>query len=131
MEMSICQDKMSSHTFPDKNTDISHSVSSYQPSLPLHRLDIYDHTLSDSIFMDILLNGYPPPSTSTGLIWMGTAVETVKRLKFLGVHIADKLKWTTHTDSVVKWAQQSLFNLRRLKKCGLSPKTLTLLQMHN
>ena len=45
--------------------------------------------------------------------------------KFLGVHITDKLKLSTHTDSVVKKAQQHLFNLRRLKKCSLSPKTLT------
>jgi hypothetical protein len=37
----------------------------------------------------------------------------------------DKLKWYTHTDSVVKKAQQCLFNLRRLKKFGVSPKTLT------
>ena len=37
------------------------------------------------------------------------------------IHITDKLKWSTHTDSV----QQRLFNLRRLKKIGLSPKTLT------
>ena len=44
---------------------------------------------------------------------------------FLGVHITDKLNWSTHTDSVVKKAQQCLFNLRRLKKFGLSPKALT------
>ena len=37
----------------------------------------------------------------------------------------DKLKWSTHTDDVVKKTQQRLFNLRRLKKLGLSPKTLT------
>ena len=55
----------------------------------------------------------------------GTAVEKVESFKFLGVHITDKLKWTTHTDSVVKKAHQSLFNLRRRKKYGLSPKTLT------
>ena len=54
----------------------------------------------------------------------GTAVE-VDSLKFLCVHITDKLKWSTHTDSVVKKSQQRLFNLRRLKKFGLSPKTLT------
>ena len=52
-------------------------------------------------------------------------MEKVERFKFLGVHITDKLKWSTHTDSVVKKAQQYLFNLRKLKKCGLSPKTLT------
>jgi hypothetical protein len=49
----------------------------------------------------------------------------VESFKFLGVHITDKLKWSTHTDSVRKKAQQRLFNLRRLKKFVLSPKTLT------
>ena len=44
----------------------------------------------------------------------GTTVEKVESFRFLGVHITDKLKWTTHTDSVVKKEQQSLFNLRRL-----------------
>ena len=52
-------------------------------------------------------------------------MEKVDSFKFLCVHITHKLKWSTHTDSVVKKAQQLLFNLRRLKKCGLSPKTLT------
>ena len=42
-----------------------------------------------------------------------------------GVHITDVLKWSTHTESVVKKAQQCLFNLRRLKKFGLAAKTLT------
>jgi hypothetical protein len=51
----------------------------------------------------------------------GTTVEKVESFKFLGVHITDKLKWSTHADSVVKKAQQHLFNLRRLKKCGLTP----------
>ena len=58
-----------------------------------------------------------------------TVVERVVSFKFLGVHSTDKLNWSTHTDSVVKKAQQRLFNLRRLKKYGLSPKAL--LQMHN
>ena len=49
----------------------------------------------------------------------------MESFKFLGVHITYKLKWSTHTDNVVKAAQQRLFNLRRLKKFGLSPKTLT------
>jgi hypothetical protein len=31
----------------------------------------------------------------------GTVVERVESLKFLGVHIMDKLKWSTHTDRVV------------------------------
>ena len=45
-----------------------------------------------------------------------TAVEKVKSFKFLGVHITDNLKWSTHIDSMVKKAQQRLFNFRRLKK---------------
>ena len=52
-------------------------------------------------------------------------MEKVERFKFLFVHNTDKLKCSTHTGSVVKKAQQRLFNLRRLKKFGLSPKTLT------
>jgi hypothetical protein len=55
----------------------------------------------------------------------GTTVEKVKSFELLGVHITDKLKWSNHTDSVVKKAQQCLFKLRRLKKFGLAPKTLT------
>ena len=50
------------------------------------------------------------------------AVENVKSFKFLSVHITNDLKLSTHTDSVVK---KPLFNLRRLKKFGLAPKTLT------
>ena len=55
----------------------------------------------------------------------GTVVEKVESFMFLGVHITDDLKWSTHTDSVVKKVQQCLFNLRRLKKFVLAPKTLT------
>ena len=54
-----------------------------------------------------------------------SAVEKVESFMFHGVHITDKMKWSTHTVSVVKKAQQRLFNLRRLKIFGLSPKTLT------
>jgi hypothetical protein len=35
----------------------------------------------------------------------GAAVEKVKRFKFLCVHVTDNLKWSTHTDCVVKKAQ--------------------------
>ena len=38
----------------------------------------------------------------------GTVAEKVESFKFLGVHITDKLKWSTYTDSVVKKAQQRL-----------------------
>jgi hypothetical protein len=45
--------------------------------------------------------------------------------KFLSVHSANNQKWSTHTYSLLKKALQPLFNVKRLKKCGLSPKTLT------
>jgi hypothetical protein len=52
-------------------------------------------------------------------------VERVKSFKSIGVHITEDLKWSLQTDSVVKKAQQCLFNFRRLKKFYLAPKTLT------
>jgi hypothetical protein len=61
----------------------------------------------------------------------GTAVEKEESFKFLGVHVTEKLKWSTHTDSMVKKVEQRLFNIGRLKKFGLSPKTLKLSQMPN
>jgi hypothetical protein len=40
------------------------------------------------------------------------------------VDITENLKWSLHTDSVVKKVQQGLFNLRRLMKFFLSPRTI-------
>ena len=62
-----------------------------------------------------------PLSTSTGQQWRRWKV--LSSLAYTNLY---KLKWYTHTDSVVK-------NLRRLKKFSLSPKILTNLhlQMHN
>jgi hypothetical protein len=45
-------------------------------------------------------------------------VEKLESFKFLGVHITDKLKWSTRPDTVLMKGQQLLFNLRRMKKCG-------------
>ena len=36
----------------------------------------------------------------------GAAVERIKSFKFIGMHITDDLKWSLHTDIVVKKAQQ-------------------------
>jgi hypothetical protein len=52
-------------------------------------------------------------------------VERVKTLNFLGVHITEDLKWSRHTDTVVKKVQQRLYNLRQLNKSDMAPKTLT------
>jgi hypothetical protein len=54
----------------------------------------------------------------------GSAVEKVESFKFLGVHVTDNLKLSTHTDNVAKAAQKYLFNLRRLQKFSLAPMTL-------
>ena len=51
-----------------------------------------------------------------------TVVEKVESFKFLGEHITDKLKWSTHTDSVVKKAQQRLFNLQEAEEIWLVTK---------
>jgi hypothetical protein len=61
-----------------------------------------------------------------------TVVEKVESFKFLSVHITDKngLKWSTHTDSVVKKTQQH--NIQETEEIWLVTKnTHKLLQMHN
>jgi hypothetical protein len=51
-------------------------------------------------------------------------LERVESLKFLGVHITNKLSWSKHTKTVVKSARQHLFPLRRLKRFGMCPHIL-------
>ena len=48
-------------------------------------------------------------------------VVRVERFKYLGVHITNKLSWSKHTKTVVKWARH-LFHLRRLKRFGMGPQ---------
>lgn len=54
----------------------------------------------------------------------GAAVERVSSFRFLGVHLAEDLTWSVHTNKTVKKAQQRLFFLRRLKRFGMSPRIL-------
>ncbi len=54
----------------------------------------------------------------------GETVERVKDFKFLGVTISEDLTWDSHTDHIVKKAQQRLYHLRRLRKFGMRPKIL-------
>uniref|UniRef100_A0AAX7TT88 Alkylated DNA repair protein AlkB homologue 8 N-terminal domain-containing protein n=1 Tax=Astatotilapia calliptera TaxID=8154 RepID=A0AAX7TT88_ASTCA len=54
----------------------------------------------------------------------GAAVERVSSFRFLGVHLAEDLTWSVHTNKTVKKAQQRLFFLRRLKRFGMSPHIL-------
>ncbi len=53
------------------------------------------------------------------LIIMNSTVTTVESFRFLGTTISQDLKWDTHTDSIVKKAQQRLYFLHQLKKFNL------------
>ena len=59
----------------------------------------------------------------------GAVVEQVESFKFLGVHINNKLEWSKHTKTVMKRARQSLFPLRKLKRFGIGPEILKVLQL--
>ena len=54
----------------------------------------------------------------------GAAVEQVESIKFLCVHITNKLTWSKHTKTVLKKARQNLFPLWRLKRFGMGPQIL-------
>ena len=54
----------------------------------------------------------------------GAVVEWVECLKFLCVHITNKLSWSKHTKKVGKRARQRLFPLRRLKRFVMDPQIL-------
>ena len=54
----------------------------------------------------------------------GAVVERVESFKFLGVHITNKLSWSTHTKTVVTRARQNRVPLRRLKRFGMGPQIL-------
>eukprot|EP00061_Rhincodon_typus_P001080 g13662.t1 len=55
----------------------------------------------------------------------GTEVERVESVKFLRVTITNDLSWTSHVNVMVRKTQQHLFFLRRLRKFGMSIRTLT------
>jgi hypothetical protein len=57
------------------------------------------------------------PFSSTGAV-----VDQVESLKFLGVHINNKLSWSKYTKTVVKRARQRLFPFKRLKRFVMGPQ---------
>ncbi|KAK1795727.1 hypothetical protein P4O66_001210 [Electrophorus voltai] len=63
----------------------------------------------------------------TPLTIHGTAIELVRSIMFLGVHITDDLTWTIHTTSLIKMAQQRLHFLRRMRRANLPSPILTML----
>ena len=50
----------------------------------------------------------------------GDCVERVSSFKFLGVHVANNLTWSTNTSAVVRKAQQRQHFLRLLRKCDVN-----------
>jgi len=81
-----------------------------------HYLVTYHYTLSSHVFATIY---YAPLHIDRA------EVEKVSCFKFLCVFIKDELTWSIQADSAVKTAQKCLYFLRRLKKFGMSAKTLT------
>ena len=73
---------------------------------------------------ELIVDFRRPRREHTPIYIDGVAVERVSQFKFLGMHIDDDLKWTTHTTHVVKKAQQRLYCLRRLNKFNVSPRIL-------
>ncbi|KAK3559772.1 hypothetical protein QTP86_020723 [Hemibagrus guttatus] len=65
------------------------------------------------------------PPALPPLTIMDSTVAAVESFRFLGSTISQDLKWETHTDSIVKKAQQRLFFLRELRKYNLPPGLLT------
>ncbi len=59
------------------------------------------------------------PPALTPLIITNSTVTTMESFRFLGTTISQDLKWDTHTDSIVKKAQQRLYFLHQLKKFNL------------
>ncbi|XP_060782740.1 solute carrier family 23 member 1 [Neoarius graeffei] len=62
----------------------------------------------------------------TSLQINGTAVERASSVKFLGVHLADNVTWTSNTTAAIKRAQKQLHPLQRLRKAGLPTVHLTI-----
>jgi hypothetical protein len=60
----------------------------------------------------------------TPILINGAVVEQVDSFKFLCVYITNKLTWSKLTKTVMKWGQQNLFPLRRLKRFGMGPQIL-------
>ena len=52
-------------------------------------------------------------------------MELVEHFRFLGVQITNNLHWSLNTDAIVMKAHQHLSFLRRPRKFGMSPTTLT------
>ena len=105
------------HPYPNANQCLTYRGHTLRTN---HNFLIWDN----SVQIQILLNGSYRGGHDAIHI-EGAAVERVSNFKFLCVYIKDDLTWSRQADSAVKTAQKRLYFLRRLKKFGLSAKTLT------
>ena len=85
-----------------------------------------DNNLSHNVIktMEMIVDYRKKRTENTPILIDGAAVEHVEGFKFLGVHVTNKLTWSKHIMTVVKWARQNLFPFRRLKRFGMCPQTL-------
>ena len=70
------------------------------------------NTIKTKVIIDFRRNG----TDHAPLHINGDCVERVPSFKFLGVHITEKLSWSTNTTALVKKAQQRLHFLRVLRR---------------
>ena len=79
-----------------------------------------------------LIVDYKKRLAEQALINLDRAVEKrVESFKFLGVHITNELAWSKHTKTVVKSALQHFSPLRRLKRFGMGPHILKVIQLQH
>ena len=58
---------------------------------------------------------------------LGTVeIERVDCIKVLGLNITNNLKWNTHVEKITSGASKKIFNLKQLKRSGMTEKDLVL-----
>ncbi|XP_077455065.1 rapunzel 5 isoform X2 [Stigmatopora argus] len=81
-------------------------------------------TLNTTKTKEIILDFRKHGTDLAPLLINGVCVDRVQSFKFLGVHVTDKLSWSTNTTAVVKKAQTRLHFLRVLRKNNLGSNLL-------
>ncbi|XP_077466721.1 PHD finger protein 12 isoform X2 [Stigmatopora argus] len=81
-------------------------------------------TLNTTKTKEIILDFRKHGTDLAPLLINGVCVDRVQSFKFLGVHVTDKLSWSTNITAVVKKAQKRLHFLRVLRKNNLGTNLL-------
>ncbi|XP_077599374.1 UBAP1-MVB12-associated (UMA)-domain containing protein 1 isoform X1 [Stigmatopora nigra] len=81
-------------------------------------------TLNTAKTKEIILDFRKRSTDLAPLLINGVCVDRVQSFKFLGVHVTDRLSWSTNTTVLVKKAQKRLHFLRVLRRDKLDTKLL-------